>query len=39
MLQSPWLRGGTLLFLAAPADVAGQDNYDNGNDFNGGVNG
>jgi hypothetical protein len=25
--------GGTLLFLAAPAGVVGDDNHDNGNDF------
>jgi hypothetical protein len=31
--------GGTLLFLTAPAGVVGEDNYDNGNDFNGGANG
>jgi hypothetical protein len=25
--------GGTLLFLAAPAGVVGEDNYNNGKDF------
>jgi hypothetical protein len=29
---------GTLLFLAAPAGVFGEDNYGNGNDFNDGAN-